>query len=594
MESQPANDTPDALDALTLPALLALAREPLPQHKATLRVAVIGHFTTDFVVRLMRLYLSRLGVTPEVFEAPYGTAESMVYDAGSELYAFAPQVVVLLPAPEAAMRGGVPPVLTSPDEAAGLADERLGRFQGLWSALRRNCEATILQANLPLPDTRPLGELEATLPGGAVAFVRRFNQRMVELAPPGVQVFDLAWHAASFGLSRAYDPRGQHLHKIPFSFEFLRRVARALAARLAPLAGRGRKCLVLDLDDTLWGGVVGEDGVEGVRIGTGDPEAEAFTAFQRYVKRLRERGILLAVCSKNDDALARRVFEERADMVLKLSDIASFVANWEDKASNLRRIASELSIGTDALVFFDDNPRERHLVRQRMPEVAVIEVPIDSTDYVRALDAGPWFEAIAVNAEDAARTDFFVQSRARNEAESAHEDYDSYLRSLDLEAVVAPFEEPAVARVADLARRSNQFNLRTIRYSEADVRRFRDEPARDGFSITLSDRYGTYGLISALFLETRGDTLFIDNWIMSCRALKKGVEALAFTEIVERARARGLSAVEGEHLPTEKNGMCASLLADFGFEPTAAGGWRLPLDRAILPPLPLTRKSTQP
>jgi FkbH-like protein len=405
---------------------------------------------------------------------------------------------------------------------------------------------------------------------------------------PGVTLFDLDYLSARYGLERALDTKSYCLTKQPFAFDFLPPYCHALARSVAQSCGLTQKCAVLDLDGTLWGGTLAEDGIERLVLGPDSAEGEAFLAFQRYLKQLKERGVLLAVCSKNDEQTARRAFGELPHMALTLADIACFVANWQNKAENVAQIAQHLNLGLDALVFVDNSPEERHLIRLQLPQVSVVELPEDPAEFVRALDDGAYFEISELTEEALLRTASLVQNEARGQAQALFVDYDAYLQSLRLSAEIKPISGAAFERCAELVLRSNQFNLRSARHSEHELRAFLARAGNCGFCVSLGDRFGHYGIISVALLETRADALFIDTWLMSCRVLKKGVEALVFEEIVAAARRHGLVKLAAEYLPTAKNGMVASLLSSFGFTPEVpehapAGRYRLDLDAARAP-----------
>jgi FkbH-like protein len=323
---------------------------------------------------------------------------------------------------------------------------------------------------------------------------------------------------------------------------------------------------VLDLDDTMWGGVVGDDGVAGIKIGHGDAIGEAHLAFQTYVKQLEQRGVMLAVCSKNEEANALAPFEERPEMVVKRDDILAFKANWEPKPDNIRAIARELDIGLDSLVFVDDNPVEREHVRLRLPQVRVVELTDDPADYVRLLDETGWFEVTEIGSEDRARSAQYRANAAREEARESVTDYAAYLADLKQVAVLKPYEELHLGRITQLINRSNQFNLTTRRQSRTEVEAEMKDPNRITAYVRLKDRFGDNGLISVFSSFMEGDTLRIDQWLMSCRVFARGVEQLLFNTIVERAKARGVKTIYGVYLPTVKNVIVKDLYEKLGFE----------------------------
>jgi FkbH-like protein len=338
---------------------------------------------------------------------------------------------------------------------------------------------------------------------------------------------------------------------------------------------------VLDLDNTLWGGVIGDDGLDGIVLGNGSAKGEAFLAVQRFALALHGRGVVLAVSSKNQDEIARLPFRSHAEMLLKESDISVFQANWQDKASNLRVIAEKLNIGTDALVLLDDNPAERALVRREMPEVAVPEVSADPTDYPRLLAWAGYFDAVSLSREDAERGRYYEQNARRAELASSATDMDGYLASLDMEMTVSPFGPQGRSRIHQLINKTNQFNLTTRRYSEHQVEAFEIDPQALTFQIRLRDSFGDNGMISVVIGVADGETLEIDTWLMSCRVLNRGVETAVLGVLAAAARARGFSALRGVYAATAKNGLVRAHYQRLGF--TRSGGdeersvWVLPL-----------------
>jgi FkbH-like protein len=340
------------------------------------------------------------------------------------------------------------------------------------------------------------------------------------------------------------------------------------------MAARGlsRKCLVLDLDNTLWGGVIGDDGLEGIRLGQGSAEGEAYAAFQHYVKRLSERGIVLAVSSKNDPAIAAEAFERHPEMVLRRSDIAVFEANWGNKPAALQRIAHKLKFSLDALVFFDDNPAERDLVRRSLPEVAVPEAPDAPESFAQCLADSGWFEAVTFTGEDALRSSSYLADTHRREAEEAAGDMEAFLESLAMQLDIAPVDALSLARATQLVNKTNQFNLTTRRTTQAEMAELATDPQAIVLTARLRDRFGDSGLISLavgrLAQSPEGPVLDIETWVMSCRVLGRRVEYAMRDALVDAARRMGARRLLGHYRPTARNAMVADLLAQLGFTRT--------------------------
>jgi len=422
-----------------------------------------------------------------------------------------------------------------------------------------------------LPLARQLGNLESSHASSRTNCIRALNAYLVQQCPSNVTLIDMDYFAGNFGKENWFDEVAFFVSKQPFSLKAVAPVSAFLARLIATAAGDVKKCLVLDLDNTLWGGVIGDDGLGGINLDPNNPAGEAYLAFQRYLKALKERGVMLAVCSKNDETTARSPFLDCPDMILQLDDFAAFVANWDDKISNLRLIARQLNIGLDAMVFFDDNPSERMLVEQYEPAVQVIDVPEDPALFVRALDLSFYFEWLHLTREDTVRVDSYVQDKKRQELAGHFENYDEYLNSLDMEAWIEHTDDPSLARVCQLINKTNQFNLRTQRYTESALAALRANPEFALVQVRLKDKFTNYGIIASAVIQFRGDSAFIENWVMSCRAFKRGIEDATMNAIVALAKRRKCTWIYGMHTPTAKNSYVASLLADFGFAAVADG-----------------------
>jgi FkbH-like protein len=434
-------------------------------------------------------------------------------------------------------------------------------------------------------DTREAGTTEA--------MVAAVNTGIADRARAGgIVLVDFARAAAAIGRNHWHDAGQWHAAKLAIGPDAVPLAADIVARVLAAVRGTSRKALVLDLDNTLWGGVIGDDGIDGIAIGQGSGRGEAFLAIQQMALALRQRGIVLAVCSKNDEAVARVPFRDHPDMVLREEHIAVFVANWGDKATNLRAIAAALNIGLDALVFLDDNPVERGQVRRELPMVAVPELTADPADYPRLLAAGGWFEAITFGDDDRVRADAY-RANAERAAFAGTSDMAGYLASLDMVADVRPFDSVNRARIAQLINKSNQFNLTTRRYTEREVAAMEADDSLITRQFRLADRFGDNGMIAVVILRPAGTGVFeIDTWLMSCRVLGRRMEEATLAQIVAAARARGADTLLGRYLPTAKNAMVADHYDKLGFALVERGDdgsslWRLALADYTAPDLPM-------
>lgn len=548
---------------------LARLRKDGVQSAVKTRIAILGGSTTTQLAKFLELFLFGSNIDAEIYEAPYGLMRQEILDPTSELYSFAPQFIFICCSRRDLL--GAPHLSATAEEAQAAINDAAAEWETLWQTAYERLGCQIIQNNFEAAPVRTFGNLELSHPGASGNFVEGVNRELRQRAPRWVSIHDLDALTALVGRWNWGDERFFHIAKLPCAPEHLPLYAHSVAVLVNARLGRSRKCLVLDLDNTLWGGVIGDDGLAGIVIGQGDAVGEAFIAFQNYAKALAERGVILAVCSKNEDANAREVFEKHPDMVLRLPDISCFVANWEDKAGNIRRIAQELNIGLDSLVFVDDNPAERDIVRRLVPEVAVPELPADPADYVRAVEAHRYFEPAAISAEDFQRTEMYRANAERRQTASSVTDINEFLRSLDMRAWIGPIGDVELDRSVQLIGKSNQFNLTTRRHSAADIQRMLESKAWETRAVKLVDKFGDNGLISVLLAEERGDALFIDTWLMSCRVLKRGVEQCLLNHVAGIARARGLKRVTGEYLPTAKNVLVKDHYANLGFTQTGAG-----------------------
>jgi FkbH-like protein len=565
---------------------LAKFRREGARSATSARVAVLGSTTTTQLASFLDLFLFAHNIDAEIYEAPYGLLRQEILDPSSELYRFQPQFVFL--ATTRRDLGSLPEASASPEAVEQAVDAAAGEWLTLWQTANDRLGCQIIQNNFDAPAWRVFGNLEQSHAAAPGSFVEQVNRGLARQAPRWVSIHDLDGLAASVGRWNWGDERFFHLAKLPCAPEHLVRYAHNVSVLISARLGRSRKCLVLDLDNTLWGGVIGDDGLAGINLGQGDAVGEAYVAFQRYAKAMCERGVILAVCSKNEDANAREPFEKHPEMVLRLDDISCFVANWDDKAGNIRRIAKELNIGLDSLVFVDDNPAERAIVRRFVPEVAVPEIPTDPADYVRAVEQHRYFEPVALSSEDFKRTQYYRANAQRQQTATGGADLDTFLSSLDMRAWIGPVGDIELDRTVQLIGKSNQFNLTTHRYSAGDIQRMLASPDWVTRVVKLSDRFGDNGLISVLLAEQQGDALAIDTWLMSCRVLKRGVEPFLLNNIAAAARERGLSRLIGTYIPTAKNVLVKHHYEGLGFTQTSTSEdgtthWQLVIDNSWTP-----------
>ena len=527
------------------------------------RLALLGSSTLTHLIPGIRVAGLRRNLLIEVYESAYGTYWQELANAGSGLYVFAPTVVLL--ALDARHIVGL-----------GSSEKALETMRGCWRMAKQAFACEVLQqAVMPVFEAL-LGNQEHRLAGSPAALVEDTNAGLRDAADAeGVSVLALDVFAREDGIRRWHEPGLWHRAKQEVHPAMSPMYGEQVARVVSALLGQSRKCMVLDLDNTLWGGVIGDDGLEGIVLGQGSAAGEAYLEFQRYVKGLMERGVVLAVCSKNDEANALLPFEQHTEMALRRGDIACFVANWEDKAANLRRIAQGLNLGLDAMVLVDDNPAERGLVRRELPMVAVPEMPEDPAEFVRVLAGPGYFEGVGVTAEDRERAAQYAANAKRTAAIGgvAATDLTGYLAGLRMELMWRPFDAAGRGRIAQLINKTNQFNLTTRRMSEAEVEKLMIRPDALAMQFRLKDVYGDNGMIGVILAQpavglpkAAAADVVIDTWLMSCRVLGRQVEDAMMNVLVEQARARGVRRIFGQYFPTAKNAMVREHYARMGFE----------------------------
>ncbi len=472
-----------------------------------------------------------------------------------------PDVVVLLPWNQRLLS----------DEGASTQqriEDELSFWKQAWEIVTKGLGARLIQIGFDWVSPGALGCHLSAKDQGPVELIRRVDQAIRQQLPANAFFLDLQQVSGHVGRERFYDPRRYHWTKQPFSDDGTARLAHEIFAGIRALITGPKKVLVLDLDNTLWGGVVGETGPAGIEVGD-TPAGEAYRAFQKYVKALARRGCVLAVCSKNNPEDAREPFRTNADMQLALEDFGAFEASWDPKSVAIERIAQTLALGLDSFVFFDDNPAEREHMRQSLPEVEVVEVPEDPSEYVRALEAGRWFEAVSLTAEDRERSGQYRAEAQRREIKTNFASVEEYQLSLNMLGDVRTIDEDDFPRVLQLIGKTNQFNLTTRRHTPEAVRQILSQPDSVGITVRMSDRFGDYGLIAVILgvNEPGGSqrTLRIDTWLMSCRVIGRTAEEFCLNALLERAKSLGYQRLLGHYIPTKKNALVKSLYPRLGF-----------------------------
>ena len=525
---------------------------------------MLGGSTTNEIVDLLELLLLNAGFRPVFYQSDYGRYyEDAVVDP-SAVSAFRPDIAYIHTS--CINVQNFPPVHAEADEMRHHVELEVGRFQRMWQSLSDNVGCQVIQNNFEGPPVAILGNLDATSPGGKSRFLLELNLAFAKASTADARllIHDIHGLSARHGLNHWFDWTRWFSYKILMKPEANLIMASSLAAMVGALYGKSRKCLVLDLDNTLWGGVIGDDGPEKIQIGRETPVAESFTVFQEYCLALKSRGILLAVCSKNDEQIARQGLL-LSDSVLKFEDFSAFRANWQPKSENIASIAEELSIGLDSLVFVDDNPAERAIVMAQLPMVAVPDVGSEVSHFAKILDEGRFFESVGMSREDIDRVGQYAANRERKSVVAQFATYGEYLDSLEMTAEIDSFKPVYMERIAQLTNKTNQFNLTTRRFTMKEIEQLAHDPASICLYGRLSDKFGDNGLVSVLAGSRVGDDLHIDLWLMSCRVLKREMEHAMLDALVERAGARTIRKLIGRYIPSKRNHMVAEHYASLGF-----------------------------
>ena len=529
-------------------------------------MSLVGDTATQFLATAIRGMGVERGYNIDLFEAEYNQVERQFLDPTSELYNFDADFIVLF---QSTHKLGEKHSLLTTEEQARLADERLAFVASV-------CEMPVLTnkkiicLNYPEIEDTVFGSYATKVTTSLTYQVRKVNMGLMDLSQqyPNLFICDIAGLQNKLGRDYMFAPNVYVSTEMVLSIDALPYVASRITDIICAIKGQFKKCLILDLDNTLWGGVIGDDGLEGIQLGHGLGIGKAFTEFQMWVKKLKQRGIIICVASKNNEETAKEPFEKHPDMVLRLNDIAVFQANWETKVDNIRTIQRILNIGFDAMVFLDDNPFERNIVRENIPGITVPELPEDPGEYLEFLYGQNLFETASYSQADKDRTkQYQVEAKRVSLAKTFNNEAD-FLKSLNMVSTVSGFTTFNTPRVAQLSQRSNQFNLRTIRYTEADIEAMAADQNVIDLSFTLEDKFGDNGLIAVIIMKRQdAETLFIDTWFMSCRVLKRGMENFTLNTMVERAKVAGYKRIIGEYLPTPKNKMVEQHYPQLGFNP---------------------------
>ena len=530
----------------------------------SLKIALVGDTATQFLATAIKGVGIERGYNINLFEAEYNQVERQFLDPASELYEFNADVIVVF---QSTHKLGEYHSSLNQDEQTNLADERAS-FVASICEIQKLAYKKIVYFNYSEIEDTVFGSYANKVSSSLTYQVRKLNCELMNLSQqyPNLFICDIASIQNKLGRDFMFSTNVYVSTEMVLSVDALPYVANRVMDIVCAIKGQFRKCLILDLDNTVWGGVIGDDGLEGIQLGHGLGIGKAFTEFQMWVKKLKQRGIIICVASKNDEKTAKEPFEKHPDMILKLDDIAVFLANWETKVDNIRTIQSILNIGFDSMVFLDDNPFERNMVRENIEGITVPELPKDPGEYLEYLYSLNLFETASYSNADKDRTKQYQVEAKRVSLSKTFTDEADFLKSLNMVSMVSGFTKFNTPRVAQLSQRSNQFNLRTIRYTEADIAALAENPDVIDLSFTLEDKFGDNGLIAVVIMKPLDkETLFVDTWLMSCRVLKRGMENFTLNTMLQAARTKGYKKIIGEYLPTPKNKMVENHYISLGF-----------------------------
>lgn len=528
------------------------------------KIAILGGSTTNDIKNILELFLLNYGIKPSFYESEYNRFYEDGMFSNPQLEEFAPDIVYI----HTTSRNinDFPVLKDSRDIVAGKLNVVFNKFERLWEHIFSTYHCMIVQNNFELPFYRLMGNKDAADYRGRVNFISRLNLLFFEYADSHADFFinDINYEASFYGLEKWSDPFYWYMYKYAMCVPAIPYFAFQLANIIKSIFGKNRKALNLDLDNTLWGGIIGDDGMENIEVGQETALGQAYTEFQEYIKQQKQLGVLLTVNSKNDEATAVTGLD-RQESVLKKDDFVVFKANWEPKSENLQAAAEELKLLPESFVFVDDNPAEREVVRQVLPQVAIPEM--DSIEhYIQILDRNGFFEVTNLSEDDLRRNEMYQQNVMRRHMQETYTDYGAYLSSLEMKSTIREFEPEYMSRISQLTNKSNQFNLTTRRYSQAEIESAAADPLQITLYGKLEDKFGDNGVVSVVIGKRECDILHIDLWLMSCRVLKRDMEYAMMDELVRKCQKAGITKIIGYYYPTAKNGMVKDFYAGQGFK----------------------------
>ncbi len=542
-----------------------------------IRLAVLGNCATQFFSQAVKGYGRLSGLNLTVFDADYNQIATQLLNPSSEVYGFGADKILIWLCTEKIYEEYLAEEVSLRN---AFAETYMQKIQHYWDLIENNSKAQILQMNFFEIDDKALGNYSSKMDFTFIYQIRKLNYLLAEAEAKNGKVYPVDALSLQLNLGRDFffDAALYYHAKMSVSMDALPYLAKAVIDVVNAMNGKIKKCVILDLDNTLWGGIIGDDGMGGIEIGEYG-KGHVFTNLQRWIKQLKDCGIILAVCSKNEADIAREPFEKHEEMILRLSDISIFVANWNDKASNIKMIQESLNIGMDSMVFLDDNPVERNLVKEKCPDIEVPELPKDPALWLDFLQRKNYFETASYTGSGSDRTKLYQREFKRKSHQQSFETIDDYLQNLMMEGRAKAFEPVKYPRIAQLTQRTNQFNLRTVRYTEDDIKRLAEDKGFITLYYTLKDKFGDYGLVSVVILKkTSEKELFVDTWLMSCRVFKRGMEEFVMNHVVQTAKENGFETISSQYIPTKKNQMVKDIYEAMGFNRDGENLFHLDLD----------------
>ena len=528
-----------------------------------IRVAVLGGSTTNQVIKILELFLLKEGFNVSFYESEYNHFfEDSVFE-NKALLDFNPDLIYIHTTHHNISE--YPSLSASIDQVEIIFSNQIEKFKTIWDSLKKyNCP--IIQNNFDFPINRSLGNLDSYELRGHTFFLSRLNLSFAEEAQKNQSLFinDINYLSAHIGINKWYDKNLWYTAKYAISYNAMPILANNITGIIKSLFGKSKKCIVLDLDNTCWGGVIGDDGLNGIKLGNETPSGEAYLNFQSYVNELKNRGIILAVCSKNNYDTAKEGFTH-SDSILKFEDFTSFKANWDPKHINIENIAAAINIGLDSLVFIDDNPVERDIVKSQLPSVSVPEIGDNILNFIDFIEGNNFFETVNLSSDDINRNQFYAENIQRKKQKSIFKNYNDFLVSLNMKAEIKAFSSEYIDRITQLINKTNQFNLTTKRYKVNDIKELSSNKNFITQYGKLADKFGDNGLVSVMIGKISEKTCLIDTWLMSCRVIKRDMEYAMFNMFVEKCESLMLTKIIGEYIMTPKNNMVSNLFSELGF-----------------------------